>query len=263
MGRPRFLSHGLILLIAACGVSEEELLEVGDMEALYLSAGGSQFGKTGPGIGVIAGRVSFKGTVDPRRRLDLTTQDGFCIRAHQPKGLLSEDFLVGKDGALSNVIIYVKKGLDGEKWPVPTEPVVLDQLKCQYIPHVAVVQIGQSLVIKSSDSTNHNVHGAPGANKEFNQPMSRPGTLPSKEFRRKEMAKRIFCDVHGWMESWVAVLPHPCFAISAEDGSFSIPNVPEGKYLLAAWHEELGEQTMEIVVKPKETVTQEITFSDE
>jgi len=263
VGRTRFLPRcliALVLSIAACGVSEEELLEAGDMDALYLNAEGSAYGKTGAGVGVISGRVSFKGAADPRKPLDLTTQDGFCIQANRPAGMLSEDFLVGKDGALGNVIVYVKKGLDTEKWPVPTEPVVLDQIKCQYIPHVAVIQVGQPLIVKSSDNTSHNVHGAPGANDEFNKPMSRPGQMAPRQFRKKEIAKRIYCDVHGWMESWVAVLPHPVHALTKADGTFTIENVPEGKYLLAAWHEELGELTMEIVVEPNGTVTQEITF---
>ena len=71
---------------------------------------------------------------------------GFCVDARTPKGLLSEDFLIGKDGALQGVIVYVKKGAETVKVPVPDEPVVLDQRNCQYIPHVAVLQIGVMVV---------------------------------------------------------------------------------------------------------------------
>jgi len=261
MGRPRFLHPGLIalLLLAACG-GEENLLLVGDAEASVYSGGGSGgFSLTGPGKGSISGKVVFKGTPYARRRLDLTTEDGFCVDARTPKGLLSEDFLIGKDGALQGVIVYVKKGAETVKVPVPDEPVVLDQRNCQYIPHVAVLQIGQTLILKSSDNTNHNVHGAPGANNEFNIPMSKPTQL-SRSLTKTEVAKRIYCDVHGWMESWLAVLPHSFHAISGEDGTFEIREIPEGTCLLAAWHEELGELTFEITVKAGEAVIQEITF---
>jgi len=261
MGRPRFLPPGLIalLVLAACG-GGEDLLLVGDAEATVYSGGGSGgFSLTGPGKGSITGKVVFKGAPYARRRLDLTTEDGFCVDARVPEGLLSEDFLVGKDGALGGVIVYVKKGAETVKVPVPTEPVVLDQVRCQYVPHVAVLQVGQTLILKSSDNTSHNVHGAPGANSEFNIPMSRPGQI-SKVLTKTEVAKRIYCDVHGWMESWLAVLPHSFHAITGEQGTFLIEAIPEGTCLLAAWHEELGELTFEVTVKAGEAATQEITF---
>lgn len=260
MGRPRFLHRGLIavLLLAACR-GEDDMLLAGDAETSVYSGGGAAgYSLTGPGKGGIAGRVVFRGTPYARRRLDLTTEDGFCVGA-RPAGLLSEDFMVGADGALQGVIVYVKKGAETIKVPVPAEPVVLDQLNCQYIPHVAVVQTGQTLVLKSSDNTNHNVHGAPGANNEFNIPMSKPGQL-TRVLTKTEVAKRIYCDVHGWMESWLAVLPHSFHAITGEDGTFRIEEVPEGTCLLAAWHEELGERTFEVTVKAGEAVTQEIMF---
>lgn len=263
MGRPRFLHPGLIALLlpllAACG-GEEDLLLVGDAKSsVYSGGGGGGYSLTGPGKGSITGKVVFSGMPYSRRRLDLTTEDGFCVDARRPEGLMSEDFLVGKNGELMGVIVYVKKGAETVKVPVPDEPVVLDQLNCQYIPHVAVVQTGQTLILKSSDDTNHNVHGAPGANNEFNIPMSKPGQI-SKVLTKTEVAKRVYCDVHGWMESWLAVLPHSFHAITGEQGTFKIEDVPEGTCLLAAWHEELGELTFEVTVKAGEAVTQEITF---
>jgi len=264
MGRPRFLHPGLItlLLLAACG-GEEDLLLAGDAEAsVYSGGGGGGYSLTGPGKGSVTGRVIYTGRPYTRRRLDLTTEDGFCVDARAPEGLLTEDFLVGKDGELRGVIVYVKKGAESVKVPVPDEPVVLDQMNCQYIPHVAVLQIGQTLILKSSDNTSHNVHGAPGANNEFNIPMSKPGQI-SRILTKTEVAKRVYCDVHGWMESWLAVLPHPFHAITGEDGTFEIKEIPEGTCLLAAWHEELGELTFEVTVKAGEAVAQEITFENE
>ena len=60
------------------------------------------------------------------------------------------------------------------------DDVVLDQVNCRYVPHLAVVQVGQPLVIKSSDKTLHNVHGLKGANPDFNESMAKPGQLPPR-----------------------------------------------------------------------------------
>ena len=254
MGRSRLLPRGLIplLLLAACGGSDD-LLKAEDIGFIYAGGGGGgDYGPSGGGApGRITGKVRFQGKPWQPRRLDIVTADGFCVAGHA-QGLMSEDFLMGADGALKDVVVYIKEGASGAKWDPPKEPVVLDQLKCQYHPHVAVIQIGQELVIKSSDNTNHNVHmtgpAVPGG--ELNQSMVRPSALPPITFKRPEVALRVYCDVHNWMTAWLAILPHPFHAVTAEDGTFAIENVPPGKYRLAAWQEKLGEKQYVDVTVP-------------
>lgn len=261
MGRSRLLHRGLIplVLLAACG-GDDDLLVARDIAPIYAGgSGGGNYGPSGSGApGTITGKVRFEGAAWPRKKLDTTTADGFCTKGH-PDGLYSEWFNLGDEGALGNVVVYIKEGASGGKYEPPAEPVVLDQVKCQYIPHVAVIQIGQQMIIKSSDNTLHNVHmtgpAVPFPQNELNQSMSSPKQLEPFAFRKQEVAQRVYCDVHSWMESWVAVLPHPFHAVTAEDGSFTIENVPPGKYLLAAWQEKLGEKPQEVTVPAGGTVT--------
>jgi len=42
----------------------------------------------------------------------------------------------------------------------------------------------------------------------------------------------------------VHVLPYPFFAITDENGSFKIENVPPGSYKIEAWHERLSTQQL-------------------
>lgn len=246
MGRSRLLPRGLIplLLLAACGGSDD-LLQAEDIGFIYAGGGGGGgYGPSGGGApGRITGKVRFQGNAWARKKLDITTADGFCVNNHGSEGLWSEGFIMGADGALANAVVFIKEGASGAGDP-PKEPVVLDQSKCQYIPHVAVLQVGQPLLIKSSDKTLHNVHmtgqAVPGG--ELNQSMSHPMELPQITFRRPEVAQRVFCDVHSWMECYLVVLPHAYHGVTGEDGTFTIENVPPGKYKLAAWQEKLGEK---------------------
>jgi len=159
-----------------------------------------------------------------------------------------------KDGKLGNVFVYVKSGLEGQSFPVPTEKKEIDQVGCQYTPRVMGVQVGQALAIKNTDATLHNVHALPTANPEFNQ--AQPQGLPpfDKTFDKPEVAVHVKCDVHPWMTSWVGVVDNPYYAVSGDDGAFSIDKLPPGKYTLEAWHEKLGTKTQEVTIAPNQKV---------
>lgn len=263
MGRSRFLHCGLIaLLLVACSSGEESLLQATSIKGVYEGAQGSDYKPSSLDEavrGTITGKVHFEGRPYRMGLLDLGG-DAACINLH-PDGIKSEDFRVNPDNTLEGVIVYVKKGLSrGYTWPTPTEPIVLDQKGCQYFPHIVVIQTGQPLIIRSSDPFLHNVHGLDGPNSGFNDPMAGPGDLSPKTFSKTEVAKHVKCDVHGWMSSYVAVLPHPFHDITGSDGSFTLSDVPPGKYLLAAWHEKLGELTAEVELEPNGTLTQDFTF---
>ena len=57
------------------------------------------------------------------------------------------------------------------------------------------------------------------------------------------------CDVHPWMRGYIGITKHGLQAISGEDGSFKIDNVPPGKYTVESWHEKYGTKTQEVTVE--------------
>jgi plastocyanin len=207
--------------------------------------------------GTVTGKVTFAGTPPAPTPIKLSS-DPFCQKANP--GLATETEVVGKDGAVENVFIYVKDGLGNRTFPAPAEPVTLDQKGCHYTPHVLGIQIGQPLQIINSDDTLHNVHGLPKANKEFNQGQPIQGMKMTHTFSTKEVMIPFKCDVHGWMNAWIGVLDHPFYAVTTADGTFSLKGLPPGTYTIEAWHEKLGTQTQTITVGPKETKDVAFTF---
>jgi plastocyanin len=158
------------------------------------------------------------------------------------------------------VFVYVKEGLEGRTFPVPAEPVVLDQAGCRYSPHVFGIMVGQTLEIVNSDPTLHNIHATPTAgNAEFNTGQPIQGMKTEHVFTSVEVMVPFKCDVHGWMNASVGVLNHPYYSVTAADGSFALNTLPPGTYTVEAVHERLGAQTQTVTIG--ETETADITFT--
>jgi len=195
------------------------------------------------GSGSVAGRVNFTGEdTDAEISMDA---DPVCAGLHSES--VSTETIVANDGGLANVFVYVKEGAGGGH-AVPAEPVVLDQVGCTYVPHVAGIQVGQKLVIRNSDSTLHNVHAMPEANDEFNQGQPFQNMELEKTFDIAEVMVRFKCDVHPWMGAYMGVVDNPFYTVSGADGSFSIEGLAAGDYVLEAWHETLGTRTVNVTV---------------
>lgn len=205
--------------------------------------------------GSVSGTISFKGAVPKLPSLDMT-QDPGCPTPPQPS-----EAIVVKNGKLANVFVYVKAGLPQGKFAVPSEPVVLDQKGCRYIPRVMAVMAGQPLKILNTDTADHNIHAMPSNNPQWNESQMPTDPPLLKSFAHPEMMIPLQCNQHPWMRAYVSVLSHPYFAVSATDGSFQIKNLPPGEYTLAAVHEKFGEQIVKIQVVPKENAKTEFVFA--
>jgi plastocyanin len=175
----------------------------------------------------LTGKVTLTGKPPARLPIDMS-MDPACAMA--PGTNLTEQYISEK-GGLGNVYIYIKSGAPASSAPASTPAVVLDQKGCRYLPHVIALQQGGSVEFKNSDPTMHNIHTTPDNNN------------------------------HPWMQAFINVAPNPWFAITAPDGTFTIPNLPPGTYTLAAVHEKLGEQDIQITVPAKSTPKAAFTFA--
>ena len=205
------------------------------------------------GSGVIRGTVKFTGAVP-----ELKTSQ---VKCHEGTIDVSDESVVVNDtGTLRNAFVYLEGAAatgDGSS----REAALLDQVDCRYVPHAIGVQAGQTLRVRSSDPTLHNVHAIPKANDEFNfgqQPSTPPMT---RMFETPEIGVTFRCDVHGWMRAYANVVTHPFYAVTKEDGNFEIKGLPAGTYTIEAWHERLGTQTQQVTIADgSPNVTAAFTF---
>lgn len=205
--------------------------------------------------GEVTGVAVFEGTPPTTKKLNLPAA---CAKNH--KGDAYSNEILIKNGKVQNVLVRVVSGLEGKTFSdVPKEEVQLDQRGCIYNPRVVGVRVGQKVTFINSDPVFHNVRSVTKENQKFNMAMPHQDQRETKIFNKPELFLQAKCSVHPWMGAYVAIMDHPYFAVTKEDGTFEIKNLPPGKYTLEAWHEVFGKQG--IVIEVTEKGVSPITFT--
>ena len=208
----------------------------------------------------VSGTVVFNGNPPALKPLTMDA-DPACAKKHT-KPVLSEALVLGGGNTMGNILVYVSKGLpSGKTYPAPKTAVTLDQVGCQYKPHVMGIMVGQPYRILNSDGILHNVHALPKINKQFNRAMPANMKEANATFDKPEDVFQIKCDVHPWMTAYVGAFTHPFFSVTGTDGKFNIDGLEPGTYEITAWHERLGKQTASVTVGANDKKTQDFKFA--
>ena len=210
--------------------------------------------------GTVTATVKFDGVVPPPKMMRLDG-DPKCVSENGASERADESLVVGQNQALHNAFVYVKDGLGAFGFPVPAEPVLLDQDKCRYTPRVLGVRVGQPLSIRNSDPLLHNVRANGTINQGFNMSTPLEGVSFERTFATREVMVPFKCDVHAWMTAFVGVLDHPYFGTTTPEGKVVLANLPPGTYTIEAWHETLGTRTEQVTIGAKETKDVAFTFA--
>ena len=212
--------------------------------------------------GKITGTVKLDGTAPHMKGIDMS-KDPYCAKFHASSPAQLELVVVGKNGGLENVVLYLSQGLSAEAagQKASAEP-VFDQKGCMYTPHVIAMNPGENYKVTTSDQTAHNIHPEPNP-MTGNIPWNRsqpPGAPPIvQSWKAEEVAIPVKCNIHPWMHGYHVVVKGP-YAITDDSGNFTIENVPPGSYTVTAWQETYGTQTQKVTVAGGQSATANFQF---
>jgi hypothetical protein len=165
-----------------------------------------------------------------------------------------DTFEIAPDGGVKNVVVYLADIKAGKKMEGEMKP-VLDQKECHYVPHVQIVPLHGILQVKSSDPLLHNVHSFLNGSTVINFAMPpQPGLVLTKKLD-KPGGEQLKCDVHNFMTGGLFVTSNPYAALTGDDGTFEIKDVPAGSYTIATWHQAAGPLSEPITVSAGGTAT--------
>jgi len=208
-----------------------------------------------PSGGTISGKVTYEGTPAKMKPIDMSGEPS-CARMYATPQL-AETVVAGAGNSLENVVVYVSAGAPNDA--APSNAATFTQKGCRYIPHLLALQVNQELKITNEDQTVHNVHPQPKRNREWNKSQP-PGARPISESYEQAEFIPVKCNVHPWMHGTLAVMPNSHYAVTDNGGSFSLPNLPPGKYTITAWHESYGEQSQDVTITGTEAHTINFVF---
>ncbi len=205
--------------------------------------------------GSITGKVTYTGNPAKPHPIDMSREPSCKAQYRTPP--VSETVVTGPGNTLQNVLVYISQGADDAN--PPAQAVTLTQKGCRYVPHVIALHTGQDLDVVNEDRTSHNVHPEPQVNREWNKSQP-PGAAPIRvKFDQPEFIL-VKCNLHPWMRGWLAVLKTNHYAITGENGTFTLPDLKPGKYTITAWQEDYGTKTADVTITGNETKNVDFTF---
>jgi Polysaccharide lyase family 4, domain II len=233
-----WLAPTLSVVLVGAATAPGVVPSVGAYEVVQVTDGGS-----------IQGKVAFTGTPPPKKKIIPTKDKEAC--GSSPRDV--DQILLGADKTVQEAIVYLQKVDKGKAWDKPPKPPEINNVKCDFQPHVQVMPAGD-IDIVNSDPVLHNTHGFLDKLTVFNVALPNQGQRIKRPLRKSGLV-RVECDAHGWMLGWILVAENPYYAVTGKDGSFTIKDVPPGSYTLVAWQEFTGPVEVAVTVKAKEVVS--------
>jgi hypothetical protein len=246
------------------------------------------------GFATIKGKITYDGTPPPPADIripDDNKDKQYCLQGPHT----DPTWIVSDSKGVKNVVLWVRPPADKyfeipADQQKPVEPIIkIDQPFCVFEPHVAVTfptfydgktqqRTGQKLVVANSAKITHNTNWSPArtnldtGDNVILEPGKPPREIPlfespiAKGRSGLEDLLTLKCNIHQWMTGYIWAFDHPYAAITKDDGTFEIKNVPAGAELqLVGWHEAgnyflPGGQKGETIGPLKENETKELDF---
>ncbi len=195
--------------------------------------------------GSIKGKVTVTGKV-PKDEINKIEDDQKVCGTSLP----ANKYVISSKGEVQNVFVIVEDIKKGKA--APKQDLLIENKKCEFVPHAGIAYKGAKLLVKNSDPIFHNTKLLLQSGRPiYNLALPKQGQVIKKSVKKVGIIN-VVCNAHKFMKGYVYASKHPYVAVTGKDGSFEIKDLPPGKYTLKIWHEGLGEQKKTVEVTAAE-----------
>ncbi|MGD9723677.1 MAG: hypothetical protein AB7O59_05010 [Pirellulales bacterium] len=194
---------------------------------------------TGTGWGTLRGKLKFVGTPPSPSPLNVDKDTEVCGKGMP---ILDNSLVIGSDGGIANVVLYARaKRVHDSAKPLAegaAPEAVFDQKNCMFLTHVTAFQVGEKIDIKNSDPIGHNTKIDPRNGVPFNQNLPSGQSVAYIATAEEALPASVSCSIHPWMRAYMLPRKDKYFAVTKDDGTFEIANLPAGEEVeIQVWHE--------------------------
>ena len=139
---------------------------------------------------------------------------------------------------LQNVVATLTPEVPAEHQRGASNTHVMSQKQQQFVPQVLVIARGDQVRFPNRDTIRHHVYSfARGNSFELKLYLDEP--RPPVTFEHTGLVT-VGCNIHDQMRGYIVVTDAPWFAMTDSEGKVTLSDLPEGKYTLTLWHEQLA-----------------------
>ena len=193
--------------------------------------------------GMLRGRVTLTGPVPKPRSFHLinTPNIEFCSRISDGKGhRILRDFTVSENSGLKDTVIAIQGIKKGK--PIPTKMQSFNIDRCHSDQYVIGIRNGENLLLQNKDPIRHEIatyeiNSASYVKQKSNKAIIRESSQIRSVFVSHETKEFLIkCNLHPFLQTRGFMVDNPYYAISDEEGNFTLEDVPPGTYDVLAWH---------------------------
>ena len=163
-------------------------------------------------------------------------------------------------GALVDAVVYLESvpAAVDSALPAPAGHPKLAQKDQSFVPRVVVVPVGWTVDFPNMDPIYHNVFSVSPI-KRFDLGKYPRGESRSVKFPRAGLVN-VYCDIHSDMAAFILVVPNRAFVRPRADGTWQLPDVPPGHYVLCWWHPDFAGGRRELELDDRTDTPVDVSF---